>query len=123
MVVVDLAGPGLSGAETVRRARERWPGLRVLYVTGYADLAGNERRTGADPLIKKPFRLEELRAAVRRALRKSRAGEGKNVVPLRKRGQRGKEISGRGVPGAPVQNDHVNWIIESSGTQRGGPCG
>jgi DNA-binding response OmpR family regulator len=68
--------------------------LRVLYVTGYADLAGNERRTGADPLIKKPFRLEELRAAVRRALRKSRAGEGKNVVPLRKRGQRGKEISG-----------------------------
>jgi|HubBroStandDraft_4_1064222.scaffolds.fasta_scaffold01558_7 PAS domain S-box-containing protein len=94
LVVIDLAMPGLNGAETVRRARERWPGLRVLYVTGYADLAGNERRTGADPLIKKPFRLEELRAAVRRALRKSRAGEGKNVVPLRKRGQRGKEISG-----------------------------
>jgi DNA-binding response OmpR family regulator len=58
--------------------------LRVLYVTGYADFAGAEQRTGDDPLIKKPFRLAELRSEVRRALRKSRAGEGRNVVPLRR---------------------------------------
>ncbi len=40
LLLVDIAMPGLNGIETVKRARERFPGLRVLYVTGYADLAG-----------------------------------------------------------------------------------
>ena len=77
----------------MHRARQRWPGLRVLYVTGYADFAGAERRTGDDPLIKKPFRLAELRSEVRRAMRKSRAGEGRNVVPLRRGERRGDSNS------------------------------
>jgi CheY-like chemotaxis protein len=93
LVLIDVAMPGLNGTETVRRARERWPGLRVLYVTGYADAAGTEARTGDDPLIKKPFRFEELRGEVRRAIRKPRDGEGRNVVPLRQGGRRGKEAS------------------------------
>jgi len=93
LVLIDLAMPGLNGIETVQRARERWPGLRVLYVTGYAEFAAPERRTADDPLIKKPFRLEELRAEVRRAIRKTATGEAKNVVPLRQRAQRGKDVS------------------------------
>jgi PAS domain S-box-containing protein len=94
LMLIDLAMPGLNGIETVRRARERWPGLRVLYVTGYADFAAIERRIGDDPLIKKPFRLVELRGEVRRAMRKIRAGEGRNVVPLGRRNQRGKRPPG-----------------------------
>jgi CheY-like chemotaxis protein len=90
LMLIDLAVPGLTGIETVRRARERWPGLRVLYVTGYADFAAIERRTGDDPLIKKPFRLAELRGEVRRAIREIRAGDGRNVVPLGRRNQRGR---------------------------------
>jgi len=93
LLLIDVAMPGLSGIETVRRARQRWPGLRVLYVTGYADFAGAEQRTGDDPLIKKPFRLAELRSEVRRVLRKSRAGEGRNIVPLRRRERRGDSNS------------------------------
>ena len=94
LLLIDVAMPGMSGIETVRRGRAQWPGLRVLYVTGYADFAGAERRTGDDPLIKKPFRLAELRGEVRRAIRKSRPGEGKNVVPLRRRGSRDSTASG-----------------------------
>ena len=89
LMLIDVAMPGLSGVETVRRARQRWPGLRVLYVTGYADFAGAEQRAGDDPLIKKPFRLAGLRSEVRRALRKSRAGEGRNIVPLQRGRRRG----------------------------------
>jgi PAS domain S-box-containing protein len=88
LLLIDVVMPGLNGIETVRRARERWPGLRVLYVTGYADFAGAEPRTGEDPLIKKPFRLAELRAEVRRAIKKLRGGEDKNVVSLRRRARR-----------------------------------
>jgi PAS domain S-box-containing protein len=87
LVLIDVAMPGLNGIETVRRARERWPGLRVLYVTGYADFRAADRRTGDDPLIKKPFRLAELRAEVRRAIKKIRGEEAKNVVPLQRRGE------------------------------------
>jgi PAS domain S-box-containing protein len=69
LVLIDIAMPGLTGIETVRRARRKWPELRVLYATGYAD-AGGEDGTGDDPRIKKPFRLAELAGEVRRAMRK-----------------------------------------------------
>ena len=69
LLVVDIAMPGLSGIETARRARRKWPKLRVLYATGYADAAGEDDLTGDDPRIKKPFRLAELTAEIRSAIR------------------------------------------------------
>jgi PAS domain S-box-containing protein len=82
LLVIDIAMPGLNGIETVRRAREMTPGLRVLYVTGYADFGGMEHPNGDDPLIKKPFRLLELAAEVRAAMRRPRRAVGGNVVSL-----------------------------------------
>jgi PAS domain S-box-containing protein len=82
LVIVDIAMPGLNGIETVRRARERWPGLRVLYVTGYADAAATGVQTGDDPLTRKPFRLSELTAEVSRALERNRYAGSRNVVAL-----------------------------------------
>jgi len=67
LIVIDLAMPGLSGTETVARARRRWPGLRVLYMTGYAETGGNPDADG-ETLLKKPFHLHELQSAVRHAL-------------------------------------------------------
>jgi PAS domain S-box-containing protein len=86
LLLIDIAMPGLNGVETVRRARAMTPGLRVLYVTGYADLSGMEDPTGDDPLIKKPFRLAELAAEVRAAMRRPRPVVGGNVVRLPERG-------------------------------------
>ncbi len=68
LLVIDIAMPGLSGVETVARARRRRPELRVLYMTGYADAGGAQPDTGGEKLLKKPFRLHELRGAVRDAL-------------------------------------------------------
>ena len=82
LAILDLNMPGLNGIETVRRARERWPGLRVLYVTGYADAASTGLQTDDDPLIRKPFRLSELTAEVNRALERNRYAGRHNVVPL-----------------------------------------
>ena len=72
LIVIDIAMPGLSGIETVARARRRWPGLRILYMTGYADAAYADPDTGGDTLLKKPFRLHELQRAVRDALERRR---------------------------------------------------
>src|SRR6185312_1249741 len=82
LLLIDVAMPGLNGIETARRARELHPGLRVLYVTGYADLARPEHNPGGDPLIKKPFRLAELAAEVHAAIRRAPPGAGDNVVPI-----------------------------------------
>ena len=68
LLVIDIAMPGLSGVETVARARRHWPGLRVLFMTGYADSNGAQPDTGGEKLLKKPFHLHELRSAVRDAL-------------------------------------------------------
>ncbi|HEX3883941.1 MAG TPA: ATP-binding protein [Stellaceae bacterium] len=86
LLLIDVAMPGLNGVETVRRAREIVPGLRALYMTGYADLVGPEHHTGDDPLIKKPFRLAELAAEVQAAIRRLPPGSGDNVVRLPERG-------------------------------------
>jgi PAS domain S-box-containing protein len=77
LLVIDIAMPGLSGVETVRRAREKHPHLRVLYVTGFADPGGADDGTGDDPRIKKPFRLAGLTAAVRTAIGRRCRGRSK----------------------------------------------
>jgi PAS domain S-box-containing protein len=81
LAVIDIAMPGLDGIETARRARAISPDLRVLYMTGYTDPAGANRRTGNDPLLKKPFRLGDLREAVRRALRRAPPGHAARAAP------------------------------------------
>ena len=68
LLVIDVAMPGLNGVETLRRARQQRPALRALYITGYADIAGAELQIGGEPLLKKPFRLSDLTAAVRSTL-------------------------------------------------------
>jgi CheY-like chemotaxis protein len=84
VVVIDIAMPGLNGIETIRQARRRWPALRALYVTGYADAGGTDLATGDDLLLKKPFRLRELTHAVAEAIRRPAPAAGK-VVRLRRR--------------------------------------
>ncbi|HJU16679.1 MAG TPA: PAS domain S-box protein [Stellaceae bacterium] len=84
LFVVDMIMPGLNGVEAVRRARARWPGLKALFMTGYADAALRADLNETGPLIKKPFRLAELAAAVQRALSLP-ASAAANVVPLRSR--------------------------------------
>jgi PAS domain S-box-containing protein len=84
LLVMDLAMPGLSGAETVRLARGTRPNLKALFCTGYADVARFEGETGGDLLLKKPFGPDALIEAVQRALRRKFARESGNVVPLRR---------------------------------------
>src|SRR5207244_105322 len=37
IVVTDLIMPGLSGRELAERVTARWPGVRVLFISGYTD--------------------------------------------------------------------------------------
>ena len=50
--------PGMNGLETIRRARQRLPGLKPLLITGYASaVSGN---AAGKSLLRKPFAPAEL---------------------------------------------------------------
>ncbi|CAN5244055.1 hypothetical protein BH09PSE6_BH09PSE6_02610 [soil metagenome] len=72
LMVADFAMPGMNGAEVARAARSRRPGLPVLFVTGYIDLAGLE---GVDEnnLLQKPFSEHDLASKVARLMAESRS--------------------------------------------------
>lgn len=70
IVVTDLKMAEMDGIEVLRRARQLNNRARVIIITGYAsqetaDAASGE---GVFDFLAKPFRLEELKSAVNRAL-------------------------------------------------------
>ena len=65
----DVAlGSGMNGFELAAQARTWRPHLPVLLTSGYEHAALGEGGASAFPMLQKPYRREELSAAVRRAL-------------------------------------------------------
>ena len=69
MMISDVRMPGMTGLETLRRARQEHAVLPVLLVTAYADIreAVGAMRDGALNYLAKPIGLDELLATVRQA--------------------------------------------------------
>jgi len=69
MMISDVRMPGISGLETLRRARQEHAHLPVLLVTAFADIrdAVDAMRDGALNYLSKPIDLDELLAQVQSA--------------------------------------------------------
>jgi signal transduction histidine kinase/ActR/RegA family two-component response regulator len=70
VILLDLRMPGLSGAEAFGPLAEAQPAARIILCSGY-ELDGAARALltrGAAEFVQKPFRLEDLTAAIGRAL-------------------------------------------------------
>jgi DNA-binding NtrC family response regulator len=70
MMISDVRMPGISGLETMRRARKEHATLPILLVTAYADIreAVGAMRDGALNYLSKPIDLDELLSSVRHAI-------------------------------------------------------
>ena len=68
LLMVDFAMPGMSGLEMVTKARAKWPALKVLFVTGYADAPHMSNLLLGEAVIKKPFSVSDLETAINQAL-------------------------------------------------------
>jgi PAS domain S-box-containing protein len=65
LALIDYAMPHMHGAEVARAVREIAPGLPIVFVTGYAESEQLEAALGGDvPVLRKPFTLADLAAAV-----------------------------------------------------------
>ena len=68
LLLTDYLMPDMTGVELAVRARAMFPGLPVLVATGYADMEDIEDAIGAGAVLRKPFQMSELGAAVSRAV-------------------------------------------------------
>lgn len=82
LVITDLNLPGMSGLELARKLRRGSSAQPVIIVTAYgtAERLREFERAGVVASFPKPFRLDQLRRAVLRALARPAA----DGVPLRK---------------------------------------
>jgi hypothetical protein len=62
LLVTDVGLPGTNGRQLAEMMRERRPGLKVLFVTGYANKAAikNEYLGRGMDILTKPFTIDEL---------------------------------------------------------------
>ena len=84
LALIDMVMPGMNGRQLATRIRAADPGRAILFTSGYDDLSGGDDPFAREMVIKKPFRLVELGAAVERALaRRSDERPGQNVMTCR----------------------------------------
>ncbi|HTN74074.1 MAG TPA: PAS domain S-box protein, partial [Pirellulaceae bacterium] len=72
-VLVDMTMPGINGLEVVRAIREQDARLPLLLMSGYTDVnldtkGGQQHHSG---FVQKPFRLNDLNDAIRRAIQQA----------------------------------------------------
>ncbi len=74
LLLTDVLLPGKSGPELAGQVREKQPGMKILYVSGYSKRAVVDQevsRKGAE-FLRKPFSLDELVVKVRKVLEAGR---------------------------------------------------
>ncbi len=70
LLLTDVVMPEMGGPELARALGELWPGLKVLFMSGYSEgpLGSRFLAGPAAPLLKKPFSPAQLAGAVRALL-------------------------------------------------------
>ena len=97
LVVTDIRLPGVDGVELTKRIVERWGGVPIIIMTGYAEIEDAVRvlKMGASDYIVKPFGVAAIEKSVRVALEKTGvfAAGCKQRNHLREGNQYGKMLS------------------------------
>ena len=72
VVLVDLKMEGMNGMEVLERVKKKWPDVEVIVITGYASLdsAIEAIKKGAYDYIAKPFKFDEVKLTVSKAIEK-----------------------------------------------------
>jgi PAS domain S-box-containing protein len=61
LALIDFAMPGMNGAQLAQAARRLYPGLRIAFVTGYAESEQLEAALGRGAaVLRKPFSIDQL---------------------------------------------------------------
>jgi signal transduction histidine kinase/ActR/RegA family two-component response regulator len=67
LLIADYSMPGMNGLSVIDRAQTHYHGLRVLLMSGHADMLQAGRVSGI-PLLAKPFKVAELKRRITQVL-------------------------------------------------------
>lgn len=101
LLITDVRMPGLGGVDLLRLARENDPSMMVLMITAFpsVETAVESMKLGAADYLRKPFRPEDLRAAVQGLLDQKRVREEHRLLERQVEGfHRMGEMVGRSSP-------------------------
>lgn len=62
VLLADIVMPGMDGIELARQAGNRWPSLKIMFITGFAGVSMGEKPGETSParILSKPFHLGDL---------------------------------------------------------------
>jgi len=74
ILITDLRLPGIDGTQVIQAARERYPGIVAIVITGYGTVkdAVEAIKRGASDFVAKPFQFDELVHVLEKALKQRR---------------------------------------------------
>ena len=83
VALVDLRMPGVDGLRVLERLAVIQPDLPVVILTAFASIetAIQAVNAGAYDYLSKPFRMDEIKAVVRRTLEARRVARGNSATP------------------------------------------
>ena len=70
LVITDIFMPGKSGLETIPDLRDEFPQIKIVAMTGWdakedLDVLGMMKERGADSVLSKPFKPEDVTSKIR----------------------------------------------------------
>ncbi len=68
LLITDFLMPGMTGAELIKKAHQKYPDLPAIIATGYADMGAIDEVIANDKVLRKPFQLIDLAYKVQHAL-------------------------------------------------------
>ena len=70
LLLTDIVMPGLDGIEVARQAAAKHPGLRIMFITGFAAvaLAAHDKAPAGAKVLSKPIHLREIVSEVERMI-------------------------------------------------------
>ena len=77
LIISDVVMPGLDGIELARRAAKEQPGIKVMFITGFAAVSLRASREQPHAkVLSKPFHLRDLVLEVERVFEDAQAAQG-----------------------------------------------
>jgi two-component system cell cycle response regulator CpdR len=70
LLLTDIVMPGVDGIEVARQAAARQPGLRIMFITGFAAVAlsAKDQAPAGSKVLAKPIHLREIVTEVERMM-------------------------------------------------------
>lgn len=70
LVLLDIKMPNMNGFEVLKVIKEKYPGTKVIMLTGFADLknAIESKKLGAEDFVSKPYDLVDLLTTIDRVM-------------------------------------------------------